>query len=166
MIRLGFTALVASALLPPTTTAFVPPTPKVSDIQTVVKMSDVEIPSSPRPIKDISYGEASRQYRRTVYSHDDWRVHRNPDRFLYYLASFASSGVYKNIGREVLATTTVAVLVCLYNALVGGYVDFSGTEHAAVITDALFTKAGLPLTPFTLCTSSLGLLLGMWSGSL
>lgn len=59
-----------------------------------------------------------------------------------------------------LATTSVAAFVCLYNALVDGYVDFDGVKHAALISNQYLTVAGLPLTPFTLLTSSLGLLLG------
>jgi hypothetical protein len=71
------------------------------------------------------------------------------------------SGVYKNIGREILATTSIATFVCLYNALVTGYTDFEGVQHAAVITSQFLPKIGLPLAPFTLASPSLGLLLGM-----
>lgn len=46
-----------------------------------------------RTIKDISFGEDSRKYRRTVYSHDDWKKHRSQDRFVYYLAAIFKSGV-------------------------------------------------------------------------
>ena len=114
-----------------------------------------------RPIKDISYGEDSRKFRRTVYTHDDWKKHRSPDRFLYYLTAIFKSGVYKNLGREVTATTVVAMFVCLYNAVVGGYEDFEGVKHAALISTSLLPKLGLPLAPFTLASPSLGLLLGM-----
>jgi hypothetical protein len=116
-------------------------------------------PSLP-PIKDISYGEESRKYRRTVYSHDDWRKHRNPDRFLYYIVSFLSSGVYKNVGREVAFTTVIAALVCLWNGLVGGFTDFDGVKHAAILSSNLLPLLTLPLAPFTLSSPSLGLLLG------
>jgi ion channel-forming bestrophin family protein len=116
-------------------------------------------PSLP-PIKDISYGEESRKYRRTVYSHDDWRKHRNPDRFLYYIVSFLSSGVYKNVGREVAFTTVIAAVVCLWNGLIGGFTDFDGVKHAAILSSNLLPLLSLPLAPFTLSSPSLGLLLG------
>ena len=45
--------------------------------------------------KDIPYGETSRSFRRTVYSHDDWVKHRSPDRFLRNLWSIPASGIYK-----------------------------------------------------------------------
>jgi hypothetical protein len=45
--------------------------------------------------KNILYGEASRKFRRTVYTHDDWERHRSPDRFIRNLASITTSGVYK-----------------------------------------------------------------------
>ena len=47
------------------------------------------------PTLDIPYGETSRQYRRTVYTHDDWVKHRSPNRFLRNLASIPASGIYK-----------------------------------------------------------------------
>jgi len=113
-----------------------------------------------RPIKDIAYGEESRKYRRTVYSHDDWKKHRSADRFLYYLVAIFKSGVYKNLQREVTATTLVAAFVCLYNALTSGYTDFEGVQQAALVSSVLLPKLGLPLAPFTLASPSLGLLLG------
>jgi hypothetical protein len=113
-----------------------------------------------RPIKDISYGEGSRKYRRTVYSHDDWRKHRSPDRFLYYISAIWSSGVYKNLAREVIFTTTIAAAVCGYNALVGDYQDLASVKHAGIFSGGMLPVIGLPLAPFTLASPSLGLLLG------
>lgn len=118
-----------------------------------------------RPIKDISYGEDSRKYRRTVYSHDDWKKHRSADRFFYYLSAMFKSGVYRNLGREVTAVVSVATFVCFYNILVGSWQDFSGVEHAGLIQSQLFPKLGLPLAPFTLASPSLGLLLGTYQCS-
>ena len=112
------------------------------------------------PIRDISYGEESRKYRRTVYSHDDWVNHRSPDRFWRNLKAIAASGVYKNIGKEVSAATGVAVFVLVWNALAGGYTDFDGVKHAALIQSQWMPILGLPLAPFTLSSPSLGLLLG------
>jgi hypothetical protein len=45
--------------------------------------------------KNIKYGEESRKFRRTVYTHDDWERHRSPDRFVRNLVSIVASGVYK-----------------------------------------------------------------------
>mmetsp|Transcript_28291 Transcript_28291/g.51218 ORF Transcript_28291/g.51218 Transcript_28291/m.51218 type:complete len:412 (-) Transcript_28291:144-1379(-) len=109
--------------------------------------------------KSISYGEESRKYRRTVYTHDDWRKHRRSDRFIYYLGAIFSSGVYKSLAREVTATTGIAALVCLYNAIVGGYTDLEGVKQAALVSSPLLPVFGLSLAPFTLSSPSLGLLL-------
>jgi hypothetical protein len=110
---------------------------------------------------DVPGGEEQRKFRRTVYTHDDWRKHRSQDRFVYYLAAIFKSGVYKNLGREVGLVTLVAVFVCVYNGLVGGYSDFSGVEYAGLntIIPAL-PKVGIPINAFTLTSPSLGLLLG------
>lgn len=68
--------------------------------------------------------------------------------------------MYKNLGREVFFTTAFATFVCCWNALVGGYTDLVGVEHGPLIEAAWLLKIGLPLTPFTLASPSLGLLLG------
>jgi hypothetical protein len=46
-------------------------------------------------VTEIPYGEESRKYRRTVYSHDDWVKHRSPDRFWKTLKTTTKSGIYK-----------------------------------------------------------------------
>ena len=168
MTRFAYSALaVVVSFLTTGTLGFVPTSKSLVQLLLLhlsVQSSTKEIQTPFRdlpPIKDISYGEASRQYRRTVYSHDDWRKHRRSDRFIYYLLSLGVSGVYKNIGREVLATTSIATLVCLYNTLcVSGYTDFEGVQHAALFSSQFLPKIGLPLAPFTLASPSLGLLLG------
>jgi hypothetical protein len=113
-----------------------------------------------RTMTNIPSGEEQRKFRRTVYSHDDWKKHRSQDRFLYYLTAIFKSGVYKNLGREVALTTSVAIFVCVYNLVVGGYTDFAGVQHDALIASDLLPKLGLPLSAFTLTSPSLGLLLG------
>ena len=104
--------------------------------------------------------ETARQLRRTVYTHDDWKKHRQQDRFFIYLGSFLHSGVYQNQKTEVFLITRFAALICFWNALAGGYTDFSGVQHDAVIPGLV--PLGLPLTPFTLSGSSLGLLLSKY----
>jgi ion channel-forming bestrophin family protein len=111
-------------------------------------------------VKDLEYGEESRKYRRTVFSHDDWRKFRDPDRFGYYLYSLTSSGIYKNLAREVSATTAIAMFIVAFNAMVGGYTDFEGVNHAALVSTPWLPVLGLPLAPFNLATPALGLLLG------
>ena len=44
---------------------------------------------------EIPYGEESRKYRRTVYTHEDWVKHRSPDRFFKNIMSTTKSGIYK-----------------------------------------------------------------------
>jgi hypothetical protein len=62
------------------------------------------------------------------------------------------------VGREVVATTSVATFVFLYNMLTGGYDDLSQIHHDAIIS--FLPRMTLPLAPFNLASSSLGLLLG------
>lgn len=116
----------------------------------------IKLPAIPE-VKDVSYGEESRKYRRTVYSHDDWVKHRSPDRFFRNLYTSFSSGVYRGVGAEVLTTTAIATFVVVYNALVGGFTDFAGVQQGPLIQGLMMV--GLPLDPFTLSSPSLGLLL-------
>lgn len=102
------------------------------------------------------YSEESRKLRRTVYTHDDWVKHRSPDRFLNNLQQIPTSGVYRVVSEPLLIATGIASFVCLYNIIVGGYTDFSGVDHAALIN---LPKVGLPTAPLTLSSSALGLLL-------
>ena len=113
-----------------------------------------------KQMTNVPPGEEQRVYRRTVYTHDDWKKHRSQDRFFYYLLAIFKSGVYKNLGREVWTATLLATFVVVYNAVVSGYQDFEGTKQAAIISSQYLPPLTLPLTAFTLTSPSLGLLLG------
>mmetsp|Transcript_28016 Transcript_28016/g.60026 ORF Transcript_28016/g.60026 Transcript_28016/m.60026 type:complete len:447 (+) Transcript_28016:552-1892(+) len=155
-------ALFALALLGSTAQAFVPSgaTPSVLP-NTGATTTTTELPASPpdTATKDIPYGETSRQFRRTVYTHDDWVKHRSPNRFVKNIFSIVSSGIYKNVGREVAATTTVATIVFLWNMLTVGYDDFNQIHHGPIIDSYYVPGLTLPTAPFTLASGSLGLLL-------
>ena len=101
--------------------------------------------------------EIARRYRRTVYTHDDWVKHRQQDRFFIYLGSLFDSGVFRNSEREVYVCTTISAMVCVYNALAGGYTDLMGGQHGAIIPG--LPVVGIPMTAFTVTSASLGLLL-------
>lgn len=109
---------------------------------------------------NLPSGEEQRKFRRTVYTHKDWKKHRSQDRFIYYIIAIFKSGVYKNLGREVAATTLIATFVFAYNILTSGYTDLVGVQQAALLTADWLPKLGLPLAAFTLTSPSLGLLLG------
>jgi hypothetical protein len=162
---LGRAALFVATLLIAGTNGFVAPSPSnaaTSRIETELYVDSTGFDSfaNARLINDMSYGEESRQYRRTVYSHDDWEQHRSADRFYSYLGAIFSSGVYRNLKREVITTTAVAAFVCLWNALTGEYQDLESVKHAGMLSDTILPVLGLPLASFTLAGPSLGLLLG------
>ncbi len=69
-----------------------------------------------------------------------------------------NSGVYKSLAKEVLATVGIASFLVVWNGLTGGYTDLNGVQHEAVVN--FLPALTLPLTPFTLLSPSLGLLLG------
>jgi len=106
---------------------------------------------------NMPVGEAQRPFRRTVYTHDDWKKHRSQDRFFFYLISIFRSGVYKNLYREVAATIAVSGFVITWNTLAGGYTDLGGVDHGAIIES--LPKIGIPMAAFSLTSPSLGLLL-------
>ena len=104
--------------------------------------------------------EDARRFRRTVYTHNDWAKHRQQDRFVTYVSSTFSSGIWQNAKNEILLATAIATFVVVYNALRGGYTDFAGVAHAAPWPGQTI---GLPLSSFTLTGSSLGLLLSKYN---
>ncbi len=85
---------------------------------------------------------------------------RSPNRFYRNLSTITSSGIYKNLVKEVLATTTVATFVIGWNAIFGTYQDLDSVVHNGPMHDSLIPILSLPLAPFTLASPSLGLLLG------
>ncbi len=107
-----------------------------------------------------TYGERSREFRRTVYSHDDWVKHRSTDRFYKNLSTIFQSGVTINLGKEVLTTTSVAAFIIGWNCIFGEYQDFNFVTHAGPMKDSVIPVLALPLSVFTLASPSLGLLLG------
>lgn len=112
------------------------------------------------PLADFrkSYIETSRQYRRTRFAHDDWLKHRSPDRFFKNLGTIIFSGIYRGIAKEVLTVTGIATFIVAWNLFLSeGWMDLSGVHHEQIAQLPLIM---LPLTPFTLASPSLGLLLG------
>ena len=133
--------------------------PSQSQVVSSKSLTVREMSAAPET-REVVYGEESRKYRRTVYTHDEWIKHRSPRRFIRNLGSFTSSGIYKNVGREVLATTSVAIFIALWNMVFGDYQDIAGVSHPGLLKDSFIPILALPLAPFTLSSPSLGLLLG------
>ena len=106
------------------------------------------------------YGEESRRYRRTIYRHEDWLMHRSETRLLRNLAGAFTSGVVRSLISEILAVALVAVLVVVWNSALFGYVDLQGSSHPGVFGDVNdVLKLTLPISLFTLSSPALGLLL-------
>ena len=158
MKLLTFNILASIAILFSDSEAFIVPNSRRM-VRTMIFESTQEPPFIPMP-KDISYGEQSRKYRRTVYTHDDWVKHRAPDRFLRNAVSVITSGIYKNVANEVYFVTAVAAALVIGNSITGSYQDFSGVTHDGLLKDSIIPSLALPMTPFTLSSASLGLLLG------
>jgi len=164
--RLSVTLLLLLASGPLPVHGFVPPRSCHDFGQLVsfwISSSDLVVRRSTTleedPLADVrtSYIEVSRQYRRTRYTHDDWLKHRSPDRFLSNLAQISTSGIYRGISKEVATVTSIATLVWAWNLFLGeGWTDLSGIHHDPV---AQLPLLKLPLTPYTLASPSLGLLL-------
>ena len=55
--------------------------------------------------------EDQRKFRRTVYTHDDWKKHRRQERFVIYLQAIIKDGAYKNLAGEVTLTTLIALVM-------------------------------------------------------
>jgi putative membrane protein len=119
---------------------------------------------------NLSYGERSRRFRRTSFTHEDWILHRRSERLLQNLLSTFQSGVVRQLFTELSLVASISLVTCLWNALlVTGFQDFAGVLHSPLVRN--FPLASLPLEPFSLSSPALGLLLvfrtntsyGRWS---
>lgn len=96
MIKIATTLLLAACAVG-NTVAFVPNSNngvKAAPSTTIVK-DPLGLNAANIEGGEIPYGEESRKFRRTVYSHDDWVKHRSPDRFIKNILSTTKSGIYK-----------------------------------------------------------------------
>jgi putative membrane protein len=169
MLRRSALSLFVTLLAPVQTTAFTPHSirsPRTNVPSLISDPTSTTILSSTdqdeiAPLKGReAYGEQSRKFRRTVFSADDWVKHRDPDRFFRNLSTLSQSGIVVQLVNEVATVTALAMLVCIWNlALIDGYVDVSGVHHDPLYQIPTFLKFALPVGPFTLSSSALGLLL-------
>jgi putative membrane protein len=101
-----------------------------------------ETPGGQVPVK---YGESSRKYRRTVFTHEDWIKHRSSDRLLKNLSSLLASGIVRQLFEEISLVAAIATAVVVWNG-----------ELAPEYGLPIFR---LPIAPFTLSSPPLALLL-------
>lgn len=114
---------------------------------------NADVPSSQRST------ESQREKWRTVHTFDDWVQFRSPNRFFTILGTVGKSGILNNLQKEVSIITAIAVAVLSFNTFfVEGYTDLTGVHQDALVNFGL-PLLGLPLTPFTVSSPSLGLLL-------
>lgn len=104
----------------------------------------------------VPYGEQSRQYRRTVYSHSDWIRHRNNpaggSRIFANIRGMFFSGIIRQMRGDIAVVTAVATFVVLWNDYIVPYSE----AHATLMN---LPDLDLPLSAFTLSSPALGLLL-------
>ena len=115
---------------------------------------------------NLPIGEAGRKTRRDVYTEPDWVAARSDKRVFYMLGNTFISAIVGQLFQEICFMTGVAFFVISWNALlVEGYADFTGVHHEALYQLPDYLAMQLPLLPFQLSSSALGLLLGRyWSG--
>lgn len=162
-------ALVA-LLLVASASAFAPPPSANSKLATPAVQSTTALGPlsgmSPDELEIVleglrnSYGEQSRKYRRSFFSHDEWLKHRSADRFPGTLFKLVKSGVVRVLAPEVFFITMTATFVVVWNAfLSAGYVGFDSIQHDPIVSHPLPLLA-MPVTPFTFSSPALALLLG------
>lgn len=164
--------VIAAALTLLTSThAFTPITPRV---QTAVQKPFTALASTSSPADEVKQrdtynrilgtnmplGEANRINRRDVYTQEDWVKARSDQRFFDVLSKIGKSAILGQLFDEVIIVSSVALFCILWNGiLVTGFTDFGGVQHDALVGIPSFLMMKLPLEPFTLSSSALGLLL-------
>ena len=108
-----------------------------------------------------SYGELSRDYRRTVYMHDEWVKHRSNERFAANLISVFNSGVTRQLTKQLIVVSATSIFVIVMNGAIGEYTDLEGVVKTGPL-HFLAPDTGaisLPSLVFTLSEAALALLL-------
>ncbi|KAL3931381.1 MAG: hypothetical protein SGPRY_001147 [Prymnesium sp.] len=82
-----------------------------------------------------TYNELSREYRRTVFMHDEWEQHRASLRFFENLKTFFGSGVTRQLSKQLTFVSFTALFVVVANAFLTGYTDITGVAHEAPLAD-------------------------------
>jgi predicted membrane chloride channel (bestrophin family) len=102
----------------------------------------------------VPYGEESRKYRRTEFSHNDWVNHRTTQkRIVTNLNGLFFSGIVRQLKEEIILVALAATVTVLWN-------DFLlPIEFGANSLSSILPRISLPSLPFTLCSPALGLLL-------
>jgi putative membrane protein len=93
----------------------------------------------------VKYGESSRKYRRTVFTHKDWIRHRSSDRLCRNWSSIRTSGIMRQLFAEISLVAAVAAAVVIWNGVLA-------PEYGVPMLC-------LPTAPFILSSPALGLLL-------
>jgi ion channel-forming bestrophin family protein len=142
--------------------------PKLLFFETTTTTTTTQLASTPTE-RDLelfqSFGEASRKFRRSYFSHSDWYKARADDRFLNNISSLAKSAIVRQLAKEVSIVASISTLIVLWNILlVAGYDDLAGVHHDSVFGGmrpglVVFPLLTLPSEPFTYSSPSLGLLL-------
>eukprot|EP00960_Hanusia_phi_P039737 754016-Hanusia_phi.AAC.2 len=99
-----------------------------------------------------NYKEASRLYRRTIFTSEDWLTFRSTERLFSNLSTMFTSGIIRGLWVEVGVVTMTALLAYFSNAAI-----LSGLVPE-VPRDGSFMLA-LPTLPFQLSSPALALLL-------
>jgi putative membrane protein len=113
----------------------------------VEKMRPGSLEEATAELGRVPYGESSRKYRRSVFTHDDWLVHRSNDRLLGNLASMFFSGVVRQVKNKILLISSLSVFIIFWNDYLATYY-YTDLWHLC-----------LPSMPFSLSSPALGLLL-------
>ena len=108
--------------------------------------------------KKRMYDEKSRMNRRDVFTSADWIRYRRPDRFIDHLRSVYESGLLHAMQVQLLVLTTFSIFVVVYNDIfVNGIQGWDG--QISYVPTVHLLPLQLPLTPFSISTTALGLLL-------
>jgi len=108
-----------------------------------------------------SYGELSREYRRTVFMHDEWVKHRSSNRYSENLITLFQSGVTRQLLKQLTFVSFCSLFVIVMNGAIGEYTDLTGVVQTGPL-HFLAPNIGsisLPSLVFTLSEAALALLL-------
>jgi hypothetical protein len=142
--------LVASATIAAVSAFTTDPGQRKIGIANILHASPIRKPSflcltTGEEAAHVRYGESSREYRRTVFTTQDWVKHRSSDSLFLNLSSIFTSGIVRQLFKEISLVAAIATAVVIWNGILA-------PEYG-------LPKCCLPTAPFTLSSPALALLL-------
>ncbi|KAK9820109.1 hypothetical protein WJX72_006220 [[Myrmecia] bisecta] len=86
--------------------------PAVFGGETKARKIDTQIPLPRINLSELGEKEESRKFRRTVFTQENWVVHRRKDRYARHMLGVLTSRIVRELAKPLLIVAGISILVC------------------------------------------------------